>query len=133
MTKQEKIDLEYKSIGAVNLYPRYNDGYAVIEDWGHSKSEFNKDLVNIRTESCTDIYPNDSIRKILIPKSLEGVYDNNGWNSIEEAGLPDSEDYFIWLRDSGEPPVIASILDSDFYGVEYFTHWRPFNFKQPVY
>lgn len=132
MTKQEKINLEYKNIGAVNLYPRVN-GYAVIEEWRNSKSEFNEELVNIYTESCTDIYPNDSIRKVLIPKALEGIYNNNGWNNIEEKGLPESEDTVIWLRDEGEPAVISSMLDEDFYGVDYFTHWRPYNFKQPVY
>ena len=132
MTKQEKIDLEYKNIGAVNLYPRVN-GYAVIEEWRSDKSEFNSDLVNIYTESCTDIYPNDSIRKVLIPKALEGIYNNNGWNNIEEKGLPESEETVIWLRNEGEPAIIASMLDEDFYGVDYFTHWRPYNFKQPVY
>lgn len=133
MKRQEKIDLEYKNIGAVNLYPRDDDGYAVIEEWGSSKSEFNIELVNIRTESCTDIYPNDSEREVLIPKALEGIYDNNGWNSIEEMGLPESEESVIWLRDTGEPAIIASMLDEGFYGVDYFTHWRTFNFKQPVY
>lgn len=131
MTKQEKIDLEYKNIGAINLYPRPTDGYAVIE-WCR-KSEFNKDMVIISTESCQDIYPNDSTRERLIPKALIGVWDNNGWNSVEEKGLPESEETVIWLRDEGEPPVIASMLDEDFYGVDYFTHWRPYNFKQPVY
>lgn len=85
MTKQEKISLEYTNIGAVNLHPRKDSGYAVIEKWGNA-SKFDKELVEIRTESCTDIYPNDSEREVLIPKALVGVWDNNGWNSIEERG-----------------------------------------------
>jgi len=90
-------------------------------------------MVKTHFETCTDIYPNDSKREVLIPKALIGIYDNNGWNSIEEKGLPEPEETIIWLRDKGEPAVIASMLDADFYGENYFTHWRPYNFKQPVY
>lgn len=133
MKKQEKIDLEYKNIGAKNLYPRTDTGYAVIEEWCNNKSEFNKELVKIHSESCTDIYPNDSSRDVLIPIALIGVSNNNGWNSIEEIGLPEPEETVIWLRDKGESAVIASMLDTDFYGVDYFTHWRPYDFNQPIY
>ncbi len=133
MTKQEKIDLEYRNIGAENLHPREDSGYAAISEWSNSKSKFDSSLVNISTESCTDIYPNDSLRKVLIPKALVGIWDNNGWNQIEEKGLPEAEKTVIWLRDEGEPPIIASMLDTDFYGVDYFTHWRPCDFKQPLY
>ena len=132
MKKQEKIDLEYNNIGAVNLHPRKDSGYAIIEKWSN-KSKFDKELVYVSIESCTDIYPNDSKREVLIPKALVGVWDNNGWNSIEEKGLPESEETVIWLRDEGEPAVIGSMLDSNFYGADYFTHWRPYDFKQPVY
>ena len=62
-----------------------------------------------------------------------GIWDNNGWNSIEEKGLPEPEKNVIWLRGEGEPAIIASMLDSDFYGEAYFTHWRTFDFKQPIY
>lgn len=133
MTKQEKINLEYRNIEGVNLHPREDSGYAVISDWSNTKSKFNRDMVNISTEYCTDIFPDDSTRKVLIPKALVGIGNNNGWNQIEEKGLPNPEETVIWLRDEGEPPVIASMLDTDFYGEDYFTHWRPFDFKQPLY
>jgi hypothetical protein len=57
---------------------------------------------------------------------------NNGWNKISEIGLPEPEQTVVWLRDEGEPPVIASMLDSDFYGIDYFTHWRPNDFLPPL-
>lgn len=132
MKKQEKIDLEYGKIGAKNLYPR-EDGYSVIKEYGSNRSEFNRELVEIHFETCTDIYPNDSRREVLIPKALIGIWDNNGWNSIEEKGLPEPEETVIWLRYEGEPAVIGSMLDSNFYGADYFTHWRPYDFKQPVH
>ncbi len=57
---------------------------------------------------------------------------NNGWNKISEIGLPHPEETVIWLRDEGEPPVFASMLDSDFSGIDYFTHWRPNDFLPPL-
>lgn len=78
MTKEEKIREAYEEINAKNLYPRDN-GWSII----NSNSEFDSDKVIIKSEACTDVYENDSIRNILIPKSLQGIEDNNGWTRIK--------------------------------------------------
>ena len=128
MTKQEKIDLEYKKIGAEYLYPRSDTGYSTFE----VKSKFHKDLVNIRTETCTDIYTNDSSREVLIPKALVGIWDNNGWNSIGEKGLPDREKVVLWLNSETLDYFTSALVIWDFNWRKY-THWCKINEKLPLY
>jgi len=58
--------------------------------------------------------------------------ENNGWIKTSDY-LPLVEETVIWLRDEGEAPIIGCCLDSDFYGLAYFTHWRPLEFEAPLY
>lgn len=74
-----------------------------------------------------------------------GIEDNNGWNVINwnqdssdyiEDTLPEAEDTVLWIRalvGPGEAPVVASMIDSDFEGENYFTHWKPLEDKFPIY
>lgn len=120
MTKEEKIKEEWGED-----YEEYNpdeNGWSSKSLW-HEDIDFNK--------YNTDCVAH-GVYKIR-PKSLKGIEHNNGWNKISEIGLPEPEETIIWLRDEGEPPVVASMLDSDFYGIDYFTHWRPYFFLVPLH
>lgn len=127
MTKQEKIKEAYNLINAKNLYPR-PDGYSVI----NSDSKFKKEMVFIKEELCTDIFPNDSVRKLLIPLQLIGIEDNNGWHCLSEKDFPEDELTVLWYSDKTNEFENASLLHCDFNFEEY-THWHYLPTKAPIY
>ena len=66
------------------------------------------------------------------PKSLQGIEDNNGWNSMDDPSFEDGE-YILFLRfidGEGEPPIFTSTLSDDFQ-IGYFTHWKRINYEKP--
>lgn len=98
-------------------------------------------LFDVREEFCTDILPDDTIRKIYRPKSLRGIENNNGWIKIEsEEDLPKHQgDYFVYTHNK----VIETIYaDGDISLMKHtskswirnFTHYQAIEKpKPPVY
>lgn len=134
MKKEEKIHEEWlKQLGV----EKYNEFKDKIQDSGCICFIYQNTGQFGWTKILQEYYYDGNFKVVnerwLIPKSLEGIENNNGWNSIEEKGLPECEKTVIWLRDEGEPPIISSMLDEDFYGVDYFTHWMEIASKPPIY
>lgn len=76
--KKQAIKDAYE--GTENLYPREN-GWSILYD---NSFVPNPEIFEIENETCTDLRPGDSTRKIIRPIALRGIENNNGWLFIWE-------------------------------------------------
>jgi len=124
MTKEEKIKEAWGLAYDEVKHLLTDNGYIWSVDLAHIRlnlSKYNLDL------NYNDI----GVR----PKSLKGIENNNGWNSMEQPDFEENE-YVLFLRfinGEGEPPIFTCVLCDDFE-IGYFTHWKRVDYgKPPIY
>lgn len=75
----------------------------------------------------------DCSKGFIVPKSLQGIEDNNGWIKIEsEADLPKEEFNSVWIKHNDGDVLI--IQCSNKYLLKNTTHYQPLiKPKPPIY
>lgn len=141
MTKQEKINEEYSKLNLESkVYPDSNG-------WATYDRAFSKDLVDSKTEVCTDIRENDSTRVKIRPISLQGIEDNNGWIAVESENDLAEESIYAFIRTIyplfpetfvriGRHKTNGKMIIWDFnndnkYKVKQITHYREVKIEKP--
>lgn len=130
MTKQEKIKEEWGS--SINSYIKSNNSGLRNDGWSCVPPVDELSKYDVESEACHDLGVYDSVRRRYRPKSLQGIENNNGWNSMDQPDFEDNE-YILFLRfieGEGEPPIFTCVLCDDFE-IGYFTHWKRVDCKKP--
>lgn len=121
MTKQQKIQEEYLLIIENNL-----DRFKCIKDFIDENGWFTGVLAKVSMSLL------DTSGHEVRPKSLDGIENNNGWNSIEEDIFPEDTDTVLWLNNENYEMEKACLMTVDFNYKEY-THWHALPPKAPIY
>lgn len=147
MTKQDVIKQAYQDAGVD--WDKYSARIDIATGWmdfgyccnGSSDVKDELDLMSVNIDNG-HYYNSDHYGEGLAmwrPKSLAGIEDNNGWNRIDEVGLPKEDDgtkYNAGILEGGkfikqETNVFYSRLESL---RKYFTHYQPINKpSKPLY
>ena len=133
-TKEEKVLEAWKEVGIdvkEIFLPQIgdNDVYNFIIETGridiYDFKMYYKDTF-IETLYKDDRVHYNSINEDFIPKSLEGLWNNNGWNNIDEHTMDDAdinEEY--WLYDVDGNIIELSNYDGKWMNInDSFTHYK---------
>lgn len=126
MTKQEKIQ------------EAYGQHWEIVKDYVDNNGQCDKlslfKFTNLRYNDFDCLFIHTA-NNYMLPKSLQGIEDNNGWIKIEsENDLPNDEMDNYWLSNGDH--VYNYVYSSDEIEWEYksnpnnFTHYQPI--KKPL-
>ncbi|PIF44320.1 hypothetical protein CLU96_1263 [Chryseobacterium sp. 52] len=134
MTKEQKIQEAYGEYWEeIKQYVNMNDGIAEVPSTVN-RTEYLKKFKFIAT--WPDI---GGFKQMLIPQSLEGLGDNNGWIKIEsEEDLPKLTGLF-WVMDSKYDAIGQAEWRSgrfvtrfnNLYQKDHISHYQPIEKPQP--
>jgi len=124
MTKEEKIQ------------EAYGEYYDEMKPWINKNGWFNKNAFYQKKFSF--YYEQIDVLfvhwgDLMMPISIEGIENNNGWIKIEsEDDLP-KEDGFYWAVDSETKDIIDRYFDTKSYDYfnQFTTHYQPIEKPKP--
>jgi hypothetical protein len=132
-SKQELIDLAFDEAGLTKMkgfHPK-EDGWCIVDPKSPTVLQ-QLELLDVKEEYCTDIRPNDSRRSVCRPKSLRGLYYNNGWTKVDKENFPkqgvpcefvaNGEHYFVGCVDFTGDNYDVFFYD---YGRKCLNSWMP--------
>lgn len=86
------------------------------------------------SENIDSGYNHDTNTHEWRPKSLQGIYTNNGWTRIEsEADLPTEKCLYKVILKTGEYDTYPFMKDDGEYWINTFSHYEKIEFKPPIY